>query len=76
MGKYVANLGPQHVFPVHEGILDYHGTNTVAVSVWALGNEAADLAISSIALQVDAVYRGGVGKVLIDNPGWKKRDVY
>lgn len=25
MGKRVANLGPQSRFPVHEGILDYHG---------------------------------------------------
>ena len=25
MGKRVANMGPQSKFPVHEGILDYHG---------------------------------------------------
>ena len=25
MGKRVGNLGPQTKFPVHEGILDYHG---------------------------------------------------
>jgi hypothetical protein len=76
MGKYVANIGPQHVFPVHEGILNYGGTNTVAVSVWALGEQRVDLAISSISLQVDALLRGGVGDVKTYNPGWQKRDVY
>ncbi|KAL5501416.1 hypothetical protein ACEPAH_8676 [Sanghuangporus vaninii] len=27
---------PQAKFPVHEGILDYHGTNTVAVALWSM----------------------------------------
>jgi hypothetical protein len=75
MGKYVANIGPQHVFPVHEGILNYHGMNTVAVSLWAVGNQTADMSISSINFQVDAVFRGGV-PVQVHNPGWEKRQVF
>jgi hypothetical protein len=74
MGKYVANIGPQHVFPVHQGILNYHGENTVAVSLWAVGNQTADLSIASIEMQVDAVLRGGV-PVQTNNPTWAKRDV-
>jgi hypothetical protein len=32
MGKRVGNLGPQAKFPVHEGILDYHGEKYVPLS--------------------------------------------
>jgi hypothetical protein len=75
MGKYVANLGPQHVFPVHEGILNYQGSNTVALSLWAVGDQGADRRIASVEMQVDAVLRGGV-PVEVNNPGWEKRDVF
>lgn len=34
-GKYVNNIGPQKAFPVPEGILNYHGTNWVALTLWA-----------------------------------------
>jgi hypothetical protein len=35
-GKCVHNIGPQDSFPVPEGILNHHGTNWVAQSLWAL----------------------------------------
>ncbi|KAL2358260.1 putative beta-galactosidase [Cryomyces antarcticus] len=35
-GKYVHNIGPQDAFPVPEGIFNYHGSNYVAMSLWAL----------------------------------------
>ncbi|EIM90945.1 glycoside hydrolase family 35 protein [Stereum hirsutum FP-91666 SS1] len=67
MGKRVGNLGPQTKFPVHEGILDYNGTNTVAVALWAM--EA--VAISpNLSVTVDTVLQGGVGGVVANNPGW------
>ena len=39
-GKYVNNVGPQTVFAVPEGILDYQGSNKVGVVVWSfeMGN--------------------------------------
>ncbi|KDQ50498.1 glycoside hydrolase family 35 protein [Jaapia argillacea MUCL 33604] len=67
MGKRVSNLGPEYKFPVHEGILDYHGTNTVAVALWSMENVAIS---PSLELAVDAVFTGGVGGVVTDNPGW------
>jgi hypothetical protein len=68
MGKRVANLGPQAKFPVHEGILDYQGENTVAVALWAMTPEVT---ISpNLQLTLDSVYDGGVGNVVTDNPGW------
>ncbi|KAH7241422.1 glycoside hydrolase superfamily [Fusarium tricinctum] len=35
-GRYVSNVGPQSVFPVPEGVLDYRGDNWIGVSLWAL----------------------------------------
>ncbi|EJD49636.1 hypothetical protein AURDEDRAFT_135665 [Auricularia subglabra TFB-10046 SS5] len=75
MGKYVANLGPQTVFPVHEGILNYRGSNTVAVSLWAIGNSTADFSIKDLQLKVDSVLNGGV-PVELDNPVWSRRDAF
>lgn len=40
-GKYVNNIGPQTKFPVPEGILNYQGTNWVAVTLWAQESEGA-----------------------------------
>lgn len=34
-GKYVPYIGNQVVFPVFPGILNYHGENTIALSIWA-----------------------------------------
>jgi len=68
MGKRVGNLGPQAKFPVHEGILDYQGENTVAVALWAM---IPEVTISpNLQLTLDSVYDGGVGNVVTDNPGW------
>jgi len=68
MGKRVANLGPQAKFPVHEGIVDYHGENTVAVALWAM---LPNVTVSpNLQLTLDAIYDGGVGKVMTDNPKW------
>lgn len=34
-GKYIPYIGNQIVFPVFPGILNYHGKNTIALSIWA-----------------------------------------
>ncbi|KAJ7477091.1 glycoside hydrolase family 35 protein [Mycena galericulata] len=48
-GKYVNNIGPQSAFPVPQGILNYNGANTLAVSLWAAdcGRGATGLAEST-----------------------------
>lgn len=60
MGRVVGDMGPQFKFPVHEGILDYDGTNVVAVAIWALEPGAVKVDVS---MAVDAVVEGGIGKV-------------
>ncbi|KAE9408700.1 glycoside hydrolase family 35 protein [Gymnopus androsaceus JB14] len=70
MGKRIANIGPQTAFPVHEGILDYHGINTVVLSLWALGNGTADRAIPSFKLVANGTYAGGIQGISTNNPDW------
>ncbi|TFK52650.1 glycoside hydrolase family 35 protein [Heliocybe sulcata] len=73
MGKRVANLGPQIKFPVQEGILNYNGTNTVAVALWAM----EDTAVSpTLELAIDGVYEGGVGAVVANNPQYSPAGRY
>ncbi|KAK7688664.1 hypothetical protein QCA50_008202 [Cerrena zonata] len=69
-GKFVANLGPQTKFPVPPGILDYSGTNTIAVALWAL----EEVAVSpSLELVIDNILDGGIGPVAVNNPTWAPR---
>lgn len=76
MGKRAADLGPQTAFRVQPGILDLRGQNTLAISLWSLGNDAEDLVIPSIELVAGTVYSGGPGKVRVDNPAWKERHAW
>ncbi|WP_329741621.1 beta-galactosidase [Dyella sp. A6] len=34
MGNYVADLGPQHRFPIPDGVIDPHGNNNITIAVW------------------------------------------
>ncbi|KAG8926693.1 hypothetical protein FRC02_008727 [Tulasnella sp. 418] len=72
MGRVVGNLGPQFKFPVHEGILDYRGKNTIALAIWSM--EDAPVSVS-VKIEVDAVYDSGKGdtKVIGANEKWVKR---
>ncbi|KAL0580562.1 hypothetical protein V5O48_001474 [Marasmius crinis-equi] len=67
MGKRVANLGPQIKFPVHEGILDYQGENTLAVAVWSMTDAPV---APQLELTVDGVFDGGIGAIQKNNPAW------
>ncbi|KAK0504453.1 glycoside hydrolase family 35 protein [Armillaria luteobubalina] len=71
MGKRIGNLGPQSKFPVQEGILDYHGENTVAVALWAM--EEGIPITPLLRLAIDGVFDGGVGQIATNNPSWSPR---
>ncbi|KAK0272524.1 hypothetical protein LTR91_006161 [Friedmanniomyces endolithicus] len=71
-GKYVHNIGPQDVFPVPEGIFNYHGSNYVAVSLWSL--EAGGASVSDLSLVAGSVIQSGFGPVgLAPMTGWVPR---
>ncbi|SMR58814.1 unnamed protein product [Zymoseptoria tritici ST99CH_1E4] len=72
-GKYVHNIGPQDVFPVPEGIWNYHGSNYVAVSLWAL--EASGAKVANLSLVTGPVIQSGFGPVeLSPVPAWEQRE--
>ncbi|KAK4700277.1 hypothetical protein P7C70_g5971, partial [Phenoliferia sp. Uapishka_3] len=70
--RFVSNLGPQTIFPIPEGILDYQGENTISLILWAMGNEGAS--INGLNLTLDGIYSGGVGSIGSDNPSWSSRE--
>ncbi|KAI4106816.1 MAG: hypothetical protein L6R37_002019 [Teloschistes peruensis] len=71
-GKYVNNIGPQTAFPVPEGILNYHGINYLALSLWAL--DAKGARIENLQLASTAVIQSGYGRIgLSPVPGYVKR---
>jgi hypothetical protein len=71
-GKYIHNLGPQTWFPVPEGILNYHGINYLALSLWALEEGGAKL--DSFSLEPSAIIETGYGPVeLSPMPAWAPR---
>ncbi|ESK91113.1 glycoside hydrolase family 35 protein [Moniliophthora roreri MCA 2997] len=68
MGKRIGNIGPQAKFPVHQGILDYNGRNTVAVALWA---KLPNVTVApQLSLTLDGVFEGGVGVIKVNNPVW------
>jgi beta-galactosidase GanA len=48
MGNYINYLGPQHSFPVPNGILNPNGNNTIAIAVWNLDGTTGGLGAVSL----------------------------
>ncbi|KAI1264071.1 putative beta-galactosidase [Xylariaceae sp. FL1019] len=72
-GKYVNNLGPQTSFPVPEGVLNYSGTNYLALTLWAQDAEGAKL--GGLSLVANAVIQSGMKKpALTWNDVWEERE--
>ncbi|KAG9025922.1 hypothetical protein FRB95_009626 [Tulasnella sp. JGI-2019a] len=63
MGKRVGNLGPQTKFPVHKGILNHKGSNTIAVALWAMDSFVP--IHTRIVLVTDTVYDSGFEAMLV-----------
>ncbi|KAL1877885.1 hypothetical protein Daus18300_002238 [Diaporthe australafricana] len=71
-GKYINHLGPQARFPVPEGVLNYNGKNTVAITLWALEDSGAHL--QGFELSADHVLQSGYRKPgQTKQPAWEKR---
>ncbi|KAL3460074.1 glycoside hydrolase superfamily [Aspergillus heterothallicus] len=77
-GKFNSNLGPQTEFPVPEGILNYRGKNTIALTLWSLEGEGTQVALDGISLKAGTPVRTSRPEVkLVDSPKWTERkDVY
>lgn len=62
-GKYVNNVGPQTVFPVPEGILNYRGTNYVGLTLWGLDDGPTK--VGGLELTVDGMVWSGYGEIRV-----------
>ncbi|KAH8886198.1 putative beta-galactosidase A [Thozetella sp. PMI_491] len=72
-GKYINHLGPQTRFPVPQGILNYSGTNYIALTLWALEKDGARL--GGLVLEIDAIIASGMDSpALSPQPAWTKRE--
>ncbi|AEO65317.1 glycoside hydrolase family 35 protein [Thermothielavioides terrestris NRRL 8126] len=71
-GRYISHIGPQTSVPVPEGILNYHGTNTIAVALWAL--QPGGARIPSLSLRAGTpVLTGRRPVVGVAAPAWTQR---
>lgn len=71
-GKYVNNVGPQTSYPVPEGILNYRGTNWLALSLWAQEEDGAKL--DSLELVHTTPVLTSLGEIeSVDQPKYKSR---
>jgi hypothetical protein len=69
----VNNLGPQTTFPVPEGILNYNGNNTVALTLWSL--DASGARLRGFDLVVSRMIKSGYTKpALVEALSWKARN--
>lgn len=71
-GKYVSSIGPQTSYPVPEGILNYQGTNWLALSLWAQEYEGAK--VERLELVHTTPVLTAFGPVdSVEQPQWKPR---
>jgi hypothetical protein len=68
LGRYANDVGPQHVFPIPEGVLDPRGTNTIAIAVWSRDGSTAGL--GTVSLTALGRFAGGVDVGTVDSPGY------
>ncbi|KAH7363213.1 beta-galactosidase [Plectosphaerella cucumerina] len=71
-GKFVPHIGPQARYPVPEGILNHHGSNTLGITVWAMEEGGAKL--DGMGWDVSMVTATGFGDIeLTPAPKWSER---
>ncbi len=68
LGRYANDVGPQHVFPIPEGIINPRGTNTIAIAVWSRDGSTAGL--GSVQLTTLGTFAGGVDVGAVTSPGY------
>lgn len=56
----MSNLGPQVSYPIPEGIINHHGENYLAITLWSLDQKGAK--IHDLSLAYDAAIYSGYSK--------------
>jgi beta-galactosidase GanA len=68
VGRYVNDLGPQHVFPIPTGIVNPSGTNTIAIAVWS--KDSASAGLGTVSLTALGKYRSPLTVGTVPAPGY------
>jgi beta-galactosidase GanA len=71
LGNYVNYLGPQHSFPIPNGILRTDGRNTIAIAVWNLDGTTGGL--GRVALTNYGSYASSLRVADVVSPGYDPR---
>ncbi|AGL16766.1 beta-galactosidase [Actinoplanes sp. N902-109] len=71
MGNYVNYLGPQHSFPIPNGILRTRGRNTIAIAVWNLDGTTGGL--GQVSLTSYGSYASALKVDDVESPGYDAR---
>jgi beta-galactosidase GanA len=71
LGNYVNYLGPQHSFPIPNGILNPHGPNTIALAVWNLDGSTGGL--GQVSLTDYGSYASSLRVGQVDSPRYNAR---
>jgi hypothetical protein len=70
LGNYVNYRGPQHSFPIPNGILNPNGKNSIAIAVWNLDGSTGGL--GKVALTNYGSYASALRVGMDDSPGYDK----
>jgi beta-galactosidase len=70
IGRYVADLGPEHTFPVPAGILRAQGQNTIGIAAWGLDTHAG---LGSVQLVSLGTYASSLQVHNVNAPGYNPR---
>ncbi|KAK4229542.1 glycoside hydrolase [Podospora fimiseda] len=79
-GRYIPHIGPQTLFPVPEGILNYKGNNTIALLLWTTGAGNGAKILGGLKLVVSSgvpILTGRYDVIPVMDglvEGWKERD--
>jgi beta-galactosidase len=65
MGNYVSDMGPQHSFPIPNGVLHPHGRNSIVIAVWKIDQSEGGL--GEVSLVNYGSYKSGL--IMPTGPG-------
>ncbi|HLL67834.1 MAG TPA: beta-galactosidase [Micromonosporaceae bacterium] len=70
LGRYINNVGPQHSFPIPNGILRPNGTNTIAIAVW--NTDATSGGLGTVTLESYGSHASPLQVANVDSPRYNR----
>ncbi|HEY3631543.1 MAG TPA: beta galactosidase jelly roll domain-containing protein, partial [Jatrophihabitantaceae bacterium] len=70
LGRYINDTGPQHDYPIPNGILKPNGTNSIAIAVWNTDGSTGGL--GNVSLESFGTYASPLSVSTVDSPRYDK----